>query len=414
MKRIPRVAVAVVNLPFLVALGACTSSSTTPTQSSVSGHDASASNDSGGTGDDGGSGGDSSGDDSSSPATPYKAKLEGAQVTPTAVLTTAAGTANLGLQPDNVTLTYDITQNVRGATSVNVHIGAPGENGMTTHQLTPISGHMTGSIMLSNDEQNALSIDQIYIDIQSPAYPGGELRGQVIRPGETIFVTSANPRQEVPPTTSAYAAHGSFILSPDMTSLLYHVVTTAVPTDVRLQRGIASTNGPVAYPLTPIAETADGTVQLNGMNDPADLAAGRFYLNVVTAAYQAGELRGQVLTPGQTLYTGVLAGRNEVPPSGSTATGGAQFVLSADRTVLNYEANVSGIIPTAAELDNAATGQTGPMLYTLTLAQQGILGQTMITPGNLAQMVGGDTYINVRTQSYLTGELRAQVVAAGP
>jgi hypothetical protein len=414
MKRIPRVAVAVVNFPFLVALGACSSSSTSPTQaSSVSGHDASTSSDSGGTGPSSDDGGGSSGDDSSS-ATPYNAKLEGAQVTPTAVITNAAGTANLALQADNVTLTYDITQNVRGATSVNVHIGAPGENGSTTHQLTPISGHMTGSIMLSNEEQNALSVDQLYIDIQSPPYPGGELRGQVTRPGETILVTSADSRQEVPPATSAYAAHGSFILSPDMTSLLYHVVTTAVPTDVRLQRGIASTNGPVAYPLTPIAETADGTVQLTGMNDPTDLAAGRFYLNVVTAAYQAGELRGQVLSPGQKLYTGVLAGQNEVPPVGSQASGGAQFLLSADQTVLNYEADVSGIIPTAAELDNAPAGQTGPMLYTLTLAQQGIVGQTMITSANLARLVLGNTYINVKTQSYLTGELRAQIVAPGP
>jgi hypothetical protein len=411
MKRIPRVAVAVVNVPFLFALGACSSSSTSPTQSPVSGRDASA--DTGGTAPSGDDAGGSSGDDSSTPATPYSAKLEGAQVTP-AVITSAAGTANFGLQPDNVTLTYDITQNVRGANSVNVHIGAPGENGSTTHQLTPISGHMTGSIMLSNDEQNAISMDQLYIDIQSPAHPGGEIRGQVTRPGEAIFVTSATPRQEVPPTTSAYAAHGSFILSPDMTSVLYHVVTTAVPTDMHLQRGIASMNGPVAYPLTPIAETADGTLQLTGMSDPNDLAAGRFYLNIVTAAYQTGELRGQILSPGQALYTGVLAGRNEVPPVGSTATGGAQFVLSADRTKLDYEAVVSGIIPTSAELDNAAAGQTGPTMYTLTLAQQGILGQTMLSGSNLTSLVGGNTYINVKTQSYLTGELRAQILAPGP
>jgi hypothetical protein len=407
MKRIPRVAVAVVNVPFFLALGACSSSSTSPTQSSVSGRDASAPDSGGTTGDDGGSAGDQS-----NPAMPYAAKLEGAQVVPS-VITTAAGTANFGLQADNVTLTYDITQNVRGATSVNVHIGAPGENGSTTHQLTPISPHMTGSLMLSNNEQNALSLDQLYIDIQSAPHPSGEVRGQMTRPGETIYVTTASNRQEVPPTTSAYTAHGSFILSPDQTSLIYHVVTTAVPTDVRLQRGIASMNGPVAYPLTPVAETAEGMVQLTGMSDPADFAAGRFYLNIVTAAYQAGELRGQVLSPGQTLYTGALAGRNEVPPVGSQASGGAQFVLSPDHTMINYEAVVSGIIPTAAELDDAPAGQTGPMLYTLTLAQQGILGQTMLTSANLARFVRGDTYINVKTQSYLTGELRAQVMAPG-
>jgi hypothetical protein len=412
MKRIPRVAVAVVNLPFLLALGAC-SSSTSPTQAgSVTGNDASAGRDSGGTssgGDDGGAGDDSS---NSSPATPYSAKLEGAQVVPNAVITTAGGTATFALQADNVTLNYDITQNVPGATSVNIHLGAPGENGSISHQITPITGHMTGSYMLSQDEQNALSTAQLYIDIQSPAFPGGEVRGQITSPGDTVYVTVAKPSEEVPPTTSAYGAHGSFILSADKTSLIYHVVTTAVPTNVLLERGIASTNGSVLYPLTPVAETLDGTVQLTGMSDPEDLGAGRFYLNIQTAAFQTGELRGQILSPGQRLYTGTLAGMNEVPPVGSQASGGAQFVLSADRTILNYEADVNGIIPTAAEVDNAPAGQSGPVIYpSLTLAQSNIFGQAMITRANVPRLAAGTLYINVKTQSYLTGELRAQLVA---
>jgi hypothetical protein len=408
--------VAVVNLPFLFALGACSSSSTSPTQAgSVSGNDGSAGGDGSGnpsSGDDGGAGDDSS---NSSPATPYSAKLEGAQVVPNAVITSNGGTATFALQADNVTLNYDITQNVPAATSVNIHIGAPGENGSISHQITPITGHMTGSYMLSQDEQNALSIAQLYVDIQSSLYPGGEVRGQITSPGDKIYVTVAKPSEEVPPTTSAYAAHGSFILSADGLSLLYHIVTTAVPTNVLVERGIASTNGSVLYPLTPVAETLDGTLQLTGMNDATDIGAARFYLNIQTAAFQTGELRGQILSPGQKLYTGALAGRNEVPPVGSQASGGAQFVLSADRTSLNYEADVNGIIPTAAEVDNAPAGMSGPVIYpSLTLAQSNIFGQTMITGANVPKLIGGTLYINVKTQSYLTGELRAQLLAPAP
>jgi hypothetical protein len=403
----------VCNLPFLFALGACSSSSTSPTQAgSVSGNDAAAgdSGNNASSGDDGGAGDDSSSDSSS--ATPFSAKLEGAQVVPRAVITAAGGTANFALQADNVTLNYDITQNVRGATSVNIHIGAPGENGSISHQIMPITGHMTGSYMLSQDEQNALSIAQLYVDIQSSANPNGEIRGQILTPGDTIYVSVATPSQEVPPTTSAYAGHASFILSADKMSLLYHIVTTAVPTNVLLERGIASTNGSVLYPLTPVAETLDGTLQLTGASDPTDLAGGRFYLNIQTAAFQTGELRGQILTPGQTLYTGVLAGRNEVPPVGSQASGGAQFVLSADQTILNYEADVSGIIPTSADVANAPVGMTGSVIYpSLTLAQSNILGQTMITNANVPRLTAGNLYINVKDQSYPAGELRAQLVA---
>lgn len=408
MKRTSRVAL----VPFVVALSACTSSSS-PTKAPSSAKDASA--DSGaGSGDDAGvaaesGSGDDGSSDSSTPATPYAAKLSGAEVVP-AVRTAATGTATFALQGDNVTLTYDITQNVPGATSVDVRIGAPGENGMTTRQLTPISGHMTGSIALSPDEQNALSAAQLYIDVESPTHTGGEIRGQLVPPDSTIFVANAGGMQEVPTVTSAYAAHGSFIMSADQTSLLYHVVTTAVPTDVRLHRAIASLNGPTAYALSPVAQTIDGNLQLAASN-PADLAAGRFYLNVVTAANPAGELRGQILSPGQTLFTGVLLGSNEVPSIASQATGGAQFVLSPDQTQLAYEADVSGVIPTAAELDNAPAGQNGPMLYMLTLAQQGVLGRISMASGDLSRLTAGSMYINVKTASYANGELRTQLLS---
>jgi hypothetical protein len=410
MKRISSLAV----VPFLAALGGCSSSSTAPGSSNsttnTGGPDGSQMSvrDAGGEGGDDGSG-TSSGDDGGSSATPYSATLSGAQVVPAAP-TSATGSAKLSLQADNVTLGYDITQNVAGATAVNVHIGAPGETGATTRQLTPVSGHMTGTIMLSMDEQNALSVDQLYIDVPSSAYPGGEIRGQVTVPGSTIYVATATGSQEVPAVMSSYTAHGSFILSPDQTSLLYHVSTTAIPTDVRLHRAIASINGPVAYPLTPPGQLVDGTLQITGMSDPDDLAHGRFYLNIVTAANPAGELRAQALAPGETLYAGVLSGTNEVPPVTSQATGGAQFVLSPDHMQLRYEADVNGILPTAAEIDNAPRGQNGPMLYQLTLAQQEVLGQLSMASADLPKLMGGNVYVNVRTASYAGGELRTQLL----
>jgi hypothetical protein len=409
MKRIFHVTI----VPFLVALGACSSSPTSPNASpSTRGNDASATTpvvDSGvASGDDGSTGG--SGDDGNT-STPYSATLTGGQVAPAAVITNAMGAAKLALQMDNVTFDYDITQNVAGATAVNMHIGAPGENGGTTRQLTPVSGHMTGSIMLSTDEQNALAISQLYLDIASRSHPTGEIRGQITFPGSTIYVAKASGTQEVPRVMSSYNAHASFILSSDQTSLIYHVVTTAVPTDIRLHRAIASINGPVAYPLGPIGQTTDGMLQLTAMGDPDDMQHGRFYVNVVTAANQAGELRGQLLAPGETLFSGVLSGMNEVPPVPSQATGGAQFILSPDQMQLRYEADVNGIIPTAAEMDNAPRGQNGPMLYQLTLAQQGVLGQMSMASGDLTKLTDGNVYINVRTASYALGELRTQLVS---
>jgi hypothetical protein len=270
---------------------------------------------------------------------------------------------------------------------------------------------MTGSVMLSMDEQNAIAADGLYLDVYSPAHPNGEVRGQLMPPNSVVYVALASGSQEVPAVQSTYAAHGSFILSADQTTVRYHVATSAVPTDMHLRRAIGSLSGPVVYPLTPIGQSIDGTITLGATGmDVTDLQNGHFYLNVATAANMDGELRGQILAPGQTLFAGALSGANEVPPTGSTASGGAQFILSADQSKMHYEAVMTGVIPTSAEVDNAAAGLTGPMIYQLTLSQMQVLGDTTMAAGDLAKFMGGAAYLNVHTASYATGELRAQLV----
>lgn len=387
-------------LPLLLATGACSSNSGGSSNQSGSPPDAG-----------NGSGNDASDDGGGTTGvtpTSYEAKLSGAQVVP-AVQTPATGDAKLTLETDGQTLDYDITHNVSGASSVNLHIGAPLESGNVTHQLTPVSQHMKGKVTLTSDETMAISADQLYVDILSPAHPGGEIRGQVTSPGSTIYVALPTGKQEVPSVSSSYAAHASFIVSADGTQGLYHVVTGAVPTNVLLQRGIASMTGQIVYPLTPVGATVDGTLTL-ASGDPADFQAGHFYVNIQTQQNPTGELRGQVIPPGATLYNGALAGANEVPPISTQASGGAQFVLSPDFTTLSYEIDVNGIIPTGADMDNGAPGKDGPMLYQLTLNQGGAQGSITLAPNDLPMMQGGATYVNVHTGSYPNGEVRAQLV----
>jgi len=390
-------------LPLILAVGACSSSS------NQNGNQNGTTPEAGDSGS--GSGGDASEEGGSTAAmtTNYEAKLSGANVAPTGVLTSATGDAMLGLESDGLTLDYDITQSVANATSVNLHIGAPLENGNVTHQLTPVSPHMKGKVTLNSDETTALAADQLYVDVLSQAHPGGEVRGQVTTPGATIFVAVPSGAQEIPVVQSSYVAHASFILSPDGTQAVYHLVTGAVPTNVLLVRAIASINGQVVYPLTPAASTIDGTLTL-AAGDQADFQANHFYVNIQTSQNPTGELRGQVIPPGATLYSGPLLGRNEVPPISTQATGGAQFVLSADQTTIAYEIDVSGIIPTAADMDDGLSGRDGPTLYQLTLDQSGALGSITFASTDVSMLQNGSTYANVHTASNPSGELRAQLL----
>jgi hypothetical protein len=144
--------------------------------------------------------------------------------------------------------------------------------------------------------------------------------------------------------------------------------------------------------------------------DVAELIAGRMYLSIQTNQNPAGELRGQILAPGALLFTGILAGTNEVPPVTSGATGGTQFILSADQQTLNYEAVISGVIPTVIEFHQGAAGTNGPVLHQLTLNAQGASGQTATNAADVSAILGGNGDVNVRTASYANGELRAQLV----
>jgi hypothetical protein len=413
MNRISSMAI----VPFLAALGGCSNgSATAPVQSSTS--------DAGGgvdgpfganTGDDSGDN-SASGDDGSSGETQYEADLSGAQVVP-AVMTSASGKATFALSADGTTLSYQISLSPANfaPTSVNVHLGAIGENTGTTHQLLPISTNMSGQIALTTDEQAAITSDQLYVDVPTQANPNGELRGQIVLEGSEIFVAIPTAPEEVPPTASVYTAHASFVMTPDQGSLIYHVATTASPTDLRLHRGIGGLNGQVAYDL-PIGNglPLDGTLQIGGTtgnSDPTDLENGRFYLNIVTQQDPAGELRGQLIHPGETIFTGVLSGANEVPPVMSQATGGAQSILSVDQSSMKYEVDVSGVIPIGAEIDQAQSGQNGPMLDQLTLDQSGALGTVNTAPSDVQVLLSGGAYVNVKTPSYAGGELRTQLIA---
>jgi len=126
----------------------------------------------------------------------YTATLSGANEVP-ARTTTASGTATI--TEDNTALNY--TVNVAGITAVtaaHIHVGAAGVNGGVIAPLfgtTTPTGAMTGVLATGTITQSTItatnvSMDSLrvllrngnaYVNVHSSTYPGGELRGQVVR-----------------------------------------------------------------------------------------------------------------------------------------------------------------------------------------------------------------------------------------
>lgn len=131
-------------------------------------------------------------------------------------------------------------------------------------------------------------------------------------------------------------------------------------------------------------------------------------------------------------FVAVLSGSEEVPPVDTNARGLAKFQLSADGMELRFKlivANIDDVV--AAHIHCGAVGVNGPVGVTLFAggpdSSNGILAQDVITAPDAGNACGwmtfgdvidaimtGDTYVNVHTLANPGGEIRGQVMIAGP
>lgn len=100
-------------------------------------------------------------------------------------ISTATGTANLTWNAGPNNLDWMLTHNVSMQTAAHFHRQAPGMNGGVVQGIgvgSPVSGTWAVPFNLSR----SLFSDSIYINVHSTAFPGGEIRGNVIFPPSQI------------------------------------------------------------------------------------------------------------------------------------------------------------------------------------------------------------------------------------
>ena len=225
-------------------------------------------------------------------------------------------------------------------------------------------------------------------------------------------------------TASGSAALGYSIVSLDTTLMMINVSSTflnlnsSAITMAHFHYGTVGMTGGVALALT-------GSVGATNLAVPAALIPsflnGSLYINVHTAAYPGGELRGQVAFTQTGLA--VLTSTQEVPSVASTGYAFASVLLN-DTT---GNVTVSGLYfspSLAANLANttglqiqgpAAAGSTAAVVCNLVstrlAAASTYLGATC-GPYNAAQLEAmrqGSFYLNILTAQNPTGELRGQI-----
>lgn len=205
---------------------------------------------------DGGTVGDDAG--MSDAATVFSANLEGAQEVPPNP-STATGTGSFNVVNDGSAINYNITHNVVGATSAHIHRAHAGRNGGVVFNLGTPTPVMMGTIPLDGGVTlEDLRQGRLYVNVHSPMYMGGEIRGQIIQPDELLFSAQLDGG-----TSSGSAG---IIVNPAAQTLLWEVtlnnVTGAAAAHIHHLDG-----GGIIFPLPGITDDGGfgiGTVDPDG------------------------------------------------------------------------------------------------------------------------------------------------------
>ncbi len=241
----------------------------------------------------------------------------------------------------------------------------------------------------------------------------------------TSVVRSANlsSAQESPPNGSAATGRGSVIVNPATKEITGGVSFAGLTPSTgghhihQAPAGNPAANGPVIIGLILAPDGRTATVPAGVVLTDAQYAAllaGELYMNVHTTTYPGGEIRGSLsLRGGVSAGLATLNGAQEVPTTGSTATGRGTLVFdSTTREVIVAYVTHNVAAPTVAHIHTGATGVSGPAnVATLTAATNLFVAPSASTLSaqGATDTAAGNTYFNVHSTTNPGGEIRGQI-----
>ncbi|MEX0707257.1 MAG: CHRD domain-containing protein, partial [Woeseia sp.] len=351
------------------------------------------------------------------------ATLSGLQEVPS-VDTIAEGRAALTLHEANQELTIHVnTLRFDDASAAHLHSAYAGVNGPVEIGLTQDGSNpdhwFAEEQPLGAAQREALRDGATYVNVHSPAHPGGEIRGQVIPEGIVFAFNELTGEQELPPVSTAATGTAAVTVDPAAGTLVAHVNTSGADDAVaaHLHDGYAGTNGGIAIGLT---QDMSNTSRWSAVDAPVDadqvaaISAGRYYANVHTPANPGGEIRAQVTPPPVEVVFSAMSGDQEVPAVASAASGISATTVNRETGALVIHLNADGADDaSASHIHQGYAGQNGPVLVPL---QQDALDAghwsasgVMLDAAGLADYLDGRLYVNLHTPANPGGEIRGQV-----
>lgn len=245
---------------------------------------------------------------------PFISQMNEANVVPpTGSAATGLALFNYNAQTGDLTYWFDVSD-VANVTAVRIYEGEAGSNGTPVFVLNLITG--MGTVNLTPSQRTQLWNEEFYVNVETIAYPLGEIRDQIRFGGAELtaipFISNLSGANEVPPNSSPATGTATFLLDIQTGQLNYWLNISDVNnvTGAHIHQAPAGSNGSVVFPLD--FNTGSGSHTLTPTQIETLFGEG-FYVNIHTSAFPGGEVRDQIrldmskLTPG-TLGEGIIVG----------------------------------------------------------------------------------------------------------
>lgn len=252
------------------------------------------------------------------------------------------------------------------------------------------------------------------------------LQGAIVR-----FTATLDAAQEGGASTSP--ATGTAIVLYDTASNTFDLVVTVsnftnTVSNSHIHEGAIGVSGPVVVGLGAEAVYTRSGADLSGSfqnltyaGTPATLLSGGAYINLHSAAFPAGEIRGQLM-PDPVRLTAILSGSQEVPARTTNAYGAAQATFNTvtntvttlvcvynftntltDSHIHEAPAGTNGGVRTA--FGGAANYQQSGTSYVQLFSDRAYSGTALL-------LLNDGAYVNVHSNVFGGGEIRGQLRAS--
>ena len=202
------------------------------------------------------------------------------------------------------TFSWNIRYEGTGALSAAHFHGpaGPGVNAGVTIGVGTSASPIIGSSPVDSTQTAQILAGNWYLNLHTPANPGGELRGQTVSQLSFTPNVLISGSQEVGPVVTAGGGAAAVVFNTSTNQLFWDVAyegLTGTVTSAHFHGpAAAGVNAGVKVGLNPTTGTTagdfSGSTVLSNVDDINDLLNGLWYINIHTSAHAGGEIRGQV------------------------------------------------------------------------------------------------------------------------